>query len=182
MTNAWERPSNIFFSTTVIGNIPHTDTFSWLRDWQLSAVSHHSLMIGRHGKERKEQFHFPWNVLACCTAPFVLLPSAELECSKSACVTLEMSNCYLWLRVRWWVCREHVQISTKTKQHKKNNIVVQGLVYMLNYNYHPKMQNSRILSLSPTPTGPISGVKCNIDCLLYYIDQGVITCNNWMLN
>lgn len=109
--NIWQMHGSdqVFFSTTVIGNIPHRDTFSWLRDWQLSAVSHHSLMIGRQGKERKEQFHFPWNVLACCTAPFVLLPSAELECSKSACVTLEMSNCYLWLHVRWWVCREHVQ-------------------------------------------------------------------------
>lgn len=41
-------------------------------------------------------------------------------------------------------------------------------------------QKSKHTALGPGP--PISLVIRNIDCLLYYIDQGVITCNNWMLN
>lgn len=55
-------------------------------------------------------------------------------------------------------------------------------VCLLTYHPPPPPPPSTQQSKDTQPPPPFSCVTCNIDCLLYYIDQGVITCNNWMLN
>lgn len=62
--------------------------------------SNSSKIVERHKEERKIQFEFPVNAIACRASPFVLLLSGGLAYGQCAYVTLKMSNGYFWLQIK----------------------------------------------------------------------------------